>query len=334
MPRRLHTRRWRRRLDRIRSLDPERDCHEIYYAMAREDFRVDARIGQLLAFWRVVGVPSIAELLYSTGETTARPAKRADDTGIIMYELIDHGFDHPRGRLAIRRLNELHRRFAISNDDYLYVLGSLVVIPTRWVERHGWRPLCCHERRATYTFYRELGRRMNIRGIPADYDAFAAWFDAYEREHFAYTEAAAALTRSTKVIVDKRFPAPAAAIIRTFMTALLDAPLRAATGLAEPSRLASTGLRAALAVRARLQRLRPPRPLPRRGDDEPLRAPSYPDGYDLATVGPDGGASGGVAGGSEPPAVFGGTEPGVPAELGAEVRRGAEPAGPRHGVEA
>jgi hypothetical protein len=107
-------------------------------------------MGLLLAFWRTFAIPSIAQLLDATGETTQRTARRTDDTGILMFELIDHGFDHPRGRTAVRRLNHLHRRYPISNDDYRYVLGTFIVIGLRWIDRHGWRPLHTVERQAIY----------------------------------------------------------------------------------------------------------------------------------------------------------------------------------------
>ena len=46
-----------------------------------------------------------ARLLLDTGEISERPIKRGYDTGIIMYELIYHGFEHPRGRQMVAALN-------------------------------------------------------------------------------------------------------------------------------------------------------------------------------------------------------------------------------------
>jgi hypothetical protein len=74
-----------------------------------------------------------------------------------------------RGKAAVRRLNHLHQRFAISNDDYLYVLGAFIFMPARWLDQYAWRPLWCHERQATHAFYRELGRQMNVKHIPPSY---------------------------------------------------------------------------------------------------------------------------------------------------------------------
>jgi len=274
-----------RRLARIRRLDPRRDCWQIYRTLVREEFKHEARLGLLVAFWREFGIPEIAELLDATGETVARPGKRADDTGILMYEVIDHGFEHPRARSAIRRLNEIHRSFgaAISNDANRYVLATLIFVPTRWIDRYGWRPLCCHERAATYHFYRELGRRLGIRDIPGSYPAYEQWFDDYERRHLRRTDAAVRLMAASRSILG-RFPAPVRLAGRSFAdTVLLDAPMRHAVGAAEPSRVARLVWHLVLRLRARVQRLAPSRPPYHRDGD--LATASYPDGYDIAGVG-------------------------------------------------
>ena len=144
------------------------------------DFPKDARIGLNLAFYRVFAIPRIANLLIRTGEMPGRPAKRSYDTGLVMYELITHGFDHPRGREMVRLLNRVHRPWPIIDEDYRYVLAAFIVVPMRWIERRGWRTLLPAEREASATFYRELGRRMRITDLPPDYAAAAALLDTYE----------------------------------------------------------------------------------------------------------------------------------------------------------
>lgn len=274
-----------RRLRQLSALDPVVDCHAIYRASTLFEFPFEAKIGLLLAFWRTFAIPSIAELLIGTGETIERTARRTDDTGILMYEVIDHGLDHPRGRIATRRLNQIHRRYHISNDDYRYVLGTFVVTATRFVDRYGWRPLSDVERQATYHFYAELGRRMNIRDIPASLDAYTAFFDDYEARHLAHTPAAERLMDATRGLLGTMLPRPLAPAGPRLLAALLDAPLRRATGTPPPGRAARVGLATALAVRGLLVRhLYPPR---RRSSlAAGINASTYPDGYDLATVGP------------------------------------------------
>jgi hypothetical protein len=278
------SRRCLRRLERIRTLDPERDYQEIYRLVARVEFRLEHRLGLLLAFWRAGAVPAIAELLDRTGETTLRAGKRADDTGLLMYELVDHGFGPGRGAQALRRINRIHARFpSITDEQYRYVLATMMVVPERFIDRYGWRPLCCHERAANFRYHRELGRRMNVRGFPATADDVAALFDEYERAEVRYSAAGARLMAATRDIVRGRVrPRPVAAAVRALSAALLDPHIRAATGTPEPSRATVRTLNALLAARRRVLWLsaRPDRPV------RPMRAASYPHGYEIDRLGP------------------------------------------------
>ncbi|MFD1084308.1 oxygenase MpaB family protein [Micromonospora andamanensis] len=273
-------------LARIRSLDPERDHLEIYRTMLRHEFCWDLRLGLNLAFNRSFSIPEIAAVHTATGELTQRTRKRIDDTGLLMYEMVLNGFDHPRGRAALRRVNQIHRPYGIGNDHYRYVLGCLVVIPTRWIDRYGWRPTCCHERRATHALYRELGRRMGITDIPETYQEFAYWFDAYDAAHLRPNDDAAAIERATRELLLGRLPRPLTPIGDALVAALYDDRLRAATGVADPAWPARAGLHAGLRIRARLLRhLGRPR-------TEPLFAGgvintrTYPDGYTIDKLGP------------------------------------------------
>ncbi|WP_433619321.1 oxygenase MpaB family protein [Dactylosporangium sp. CA-139114] len=242
-----------KRLAELQRLDPVADADEIYRITARHEFPFDHRLGLLLAFWRTFAVPSIAETLHGTGKTTEQPAQRARDTGRLMYELIDHGLDHPRGRAATRELNRIHRQFAISNEDYLYVLGTFIVIVPRWIDRHGWRPLCCHERAAIFHFYTKLGRRMNIVGIPRTIEAYEHYFDTFERDRFAPSVAATELMAATKGLVAK-LPRPIRPLGRHLTNALLDPALAQATGTPRPAWWARKLLHCVLRTRARLLR--------------------------------------------------------------------------------
>ena len=89
-------------------------------------------------------------------------------------------------------MNRIHGRFAIANEDFLYVLSTFVFEPIRWNARFGWRPLTEEEKLATFHFWREVGRRMAIKEIPESYDEFERYNEDYERRHFRRTEQAAA----------------------------------------------------------------------------------------------------------------------------------------------
>ncbi|MEU1244136.1 oxygenase MpaB family protein [Micromonospora parva] len=283
-------------LTRTRALDPERDYLDIYQTMLRHEFPWDMKLGLNLAFNRSFSVPAIATVHAATGELTERTQKRIDDTGLLMYEMVLNGFEQPRGRDALRRVNQIHRPYDISNDDFRYVLGCLVVIPTRWLQAYGWRPPCCHERHATYLFYRELGRRMGITDIPASYDEFETWFDAHDAAHLQPNDDAAAIERATRMLMLARLPRMLAPLGDALVSALYDAPLRRATRVDTPAWPVRAGLHLALKTRSLSQRwFGAPRATALFADG--IRARSYPDGYEISQLGPqhdrrDGGVAG------------------------------------------
>ncbi|WP_327652037.1 oxygenase MpaB family protein [Micromonospora aurantiaca] len=272
-------------LARIRTLDPERDWLEIYQTMLRLEFPWDMKLGLNLAFNRSFSIPAIAAVHVGTGELTERTQKRIDDTGLLMYEMVLNGFDEPRGREALRRVNQIHRPYDIPNEDYLYVLGCLVIIPTRWLQRYGWRRPCCHERRATYLFYRELGRRMGITDIPGSYEEFEVWFNAYDAAHLTPNDDAAAIERATRSLLLGRIPRPLAPLGDGLVSAMYDDRLRHAMQVDAPAWPVRAGLGLALKVRARLRRgFGAPSKTPLFADG--IKTKTYPDGYEINRLGP------------------------------------------------
>src|SRR5438477_391042 len=159
-------------LEQIRRLHPEKDHQQIVFLSMRVDFPFDTTRALEFALFRTFSVPRIAALLDHTGEFQQRAQKRYDDTDIVVSELIERGYDSERGRAALRRMNQLHGRFEIANEDFLYVLSTFVFEPIRWNARFGWRPLCEQERLALFYFWREVGRRMGIKQLPTNYEEF------------------------------------------------------------------------------------------------------------------------------------------------------------------
>ena len=111
-----------------------------YRRLALYEMPSDIKIGMNLAFYRTFAIEPIGQLLARTAEITGQTRKRADDTGLFMYLLIYHGFDHPNAQAALRQLVRMHRRHEIANEHYLYVLACLMIVPTRWIARYGPRP--------------------------------------------------------------------------------------------------------------------------------------------------------------------------------------------------
>ncbi|MEU7823072.1 oxygenase MpaB family protein [Catellatospora sp. NPDC049133] len=258
--------------------------HAAYRRLALFDMPEDVKIGMNLALYRTWGIPAIAAVLHQTGEIVRHTQRRSDDTGLIMYLLIYHGFEHPTSEKVLRRLNAMHHRLPISPEDYLYALASLMVVPTRWIARWGPRPLNAQERQGTFDFYAELGRRMGVQNIPASYDDVESWLDSFEVEHLRPSAQAAALLRAARGMLVDRFPPAARPVARRLVDALLDPPLREALGVPEPSMAAKATVRLLLSARAARARRRPPRTEPSFHPDGPVR--SYPHGYDPDRLGP------------------------------------------------
>jgi mpaB/rubber oxygenase-like protein len=239
------------------------DHQRIVYLDTCFEFPFDTTRSLELALFRTFAVPSVAALLDSTGEFAQRAQKRYDDTDLILSTIVEHGYDSPEGRSAVRRMNQIHGRFAITNDDFLYVLSSFVYEPIRWNERFGWRPLVEKERLATFHFWRAVGDLMAIREIPEDYDELERYNVAYERRHFRRTDEAERVGQATRdmflswfPVLPKRFGAPA-------IYALMDDSLLDAFGFPRPPRAIRTAVEAALRARARVVRTLPARRRPR-----------------------------------------------------------------------
>jgi hypothetical protein len=271
--------------DRLAGLDPAVDYEEIYRTTATVEFPWDVTRALELALYRTFAIPSIAALLDQTGEFRLRTQKRYDDTALLLAHALESGLESAEGKQAVSRINRIHARFDISNDDYLYVLGTFVFVPLRWLDRWGWRPLLAVEREAMFRYYARLGSLMGIRSIPASIAEFEDWFDGYENRLVAYGEPQERTAAATRELFVSWFPSPLAPALRVGVNALLDGPIRSAFGFPAPPRwvpaLADAGLRG----RARVERLLPPRSTPASTQESSLIR-SYPNGHRIADLGP------------------------------------------------
>jgi mpaB/rubber oxygenase-like protein len=272
-------------LAEIRRLDPVRDHLRIVYLDACFEFPFDVTRSLEFAFFRTFAVPSIARLLASTGEFTDRPLKRYDDTDLLISSFVEEGYDSPAGRAAIRRMNQLHGRFEIANEDFLYVLSTLALEPFRWNERFGWRQATEGERTATFEFWRNVARLMTIRDVPPSYEEFESFNVAFERERFAFTEAGHRVASAMVDMFVRKLPGTPLALGRRAVYALLDDPLLDALGLPHPTPAERRAGEAALKLRARAVALLPPRRRPRMRT-KVRRRKTYPQGWEVGSLGP------------------------------------------------
>src|SRR5437870_12458590 len=233
-------------LHMIQRLDPERDHQRIVFLSSCHDFPFDTTRSLEFALFRTFCVPSISTLLDRTGEFRQRSQKRYDDTDIIVSELMEWGYDSNRGKRALRRMNQLHGRFAIANEDFLYVLSTFVYEPIRWNQRFGWRVMCEQERQALFYFWREVGRRMNLKELPSDYASFESYNRQYEETHFRFTEANARVARASRDMFLAWFPGAPKKIGAHAIAALMDERLRDAIGFPQPPRPIARAVEGAL----------------------------------------------------------------------------------------
>jgi hypothetical protein len=252
-----------RYLREIRRLDPVGDHRRIVYLDVCFEFPWDTTRALELALFRTFAVPSIAALLDSTGEFGRAAQKRYDDTDLILSTIVEAGYDSDEGKRAIRQMNRIHGRFAITNEDFLYVLSSFVFEPIRWNARFGWRPLIEIEKLATFEFWREVGRRMAIEEIPERYEEFERFNEEYERREFRPTEAARRVGVATRDMFLDWFPGVPHRLGEPGIHALMDEPLLDAFGFPHPPRPVRTVVEGALRARARAVALLPPRRRPR-----------------------------------------------------------------------
>jgi hypothetical protein len=273
-------------LHAIERLDPEKDHQRIIFLSTCYDFPFDTTRALEFALFRTFCVPSISALLDRTGEFSKRSQKRYDDTDIIVSELLEWGYDSERGKRALRRLNQVHGRFAIANEDFLYVLSTFIFEPIRWNERFGWRLLCEQERLGYFYFWREVGRRMNIRDIPADYRVFERFNMDYERQHYRFTEANRRVGGATRELFVSWFPSFLAPVVRSTIYSLLDDRLIESFGFPQSSRLMRWLVPGVLRLRAGFARWLPPLKKPRLRTE--MGHPTYPDGYMIEHLGPAG----------------------------------------------
>lgn len=270
-------------LSRTEHSSPDRDYLRTFRHAFDETFGWEVHRALELAIFHTFAVPAISGVLDQTGEFAHRGQKRYDDTVALLREIGKDGPASPRGRAAIRRMNWIHRRYHISNDDLIYVLATFVVIPIRWIRRYGWRDPTAEEIQAAVRYYRTAGRLMGIRQIPETYPEFAGYLDAYERDNHSFTEANRRLAKSLIEVFGAWVPRPVRPLARRCIAATLGSPLCQALGLPEPSRLIRAGVHAALISRAAIIRLIPAL---RNSRQSPRRLRSYPHGYALSDIGP------------------------------------------------
>jgi hypothetical protein len=237
-----------------------------------------------LVFMKGLAAPRIAGLINANGYIQAKTQKRYDDTSIMMIEIVKHGHSSARGAQMITRMNEVHARFRIRQDDYAYVLTSFMFEPIRWNARFGWRAFTAIERHASYCFWREVGKRMQLTAIPDSYAACERFNLDYEAQQLHRTNASVALAALLFKLLESWMPRPLRPLVRPGLSALVDDSLLACFDVPPAPRWLKWLAPRMLRLRAGALRLLPRRRKSRYYVDQPLR--SYAGGYTIAELGP------------------------------------------------
>ncbi|MGB2952466.1 MAG: oxygenase MpaB family protein [Gaiellaceae bacterium] len=271
-------------LAEILRLDPLRDHKRIVHLHVCYEFPFDTTRSLEFALFRTFAVPTIAKLLDSTGEFAGRAQKRYDDTDILISAMLEHGYDSEVGTRALRRMNQIHGRFEIANDDFRYVLSTFVFEPIRWNARFGWRPMTENEKLALFHCWREIAHRMAIEEIPEDFAEFERFNVEYERDRFQSTAAGRRVAGATRAMFLAWFPGLPGRLGEQVIAAMLDDPILDAFGFRHPSPQLRRAVAAAMRARSRGIRLLPSRRRPRLRTE--MRRRTYGRSYELESLGP------------------------------------------------
>lgn len=271
-------------LREIETLDPATDYERIVYLVGVYENSWLIRRALEFALFRTYAVPHTSRILLASGQFEAHGQKRYDDTAGMIAALGEKGLDSDLGRAVIRRMNQLHGRWAIDNEDFLYVLSQFMLQPIFFSERYGWRKPTHRENLANFYFWREIGTRMGIQHIPETLAAMRQFAQAHEARYFRYDPANRRVADATIAVLTGWFPASVRPLVKAGVLALLDDPLREAFGYPKQHALLRALAHGGLWAIGRVKRWMPPRRLPYTFIDKPSR--TYPQGFDLRHAGP------------------------------------------------
>ena len=133
-------------LKQISTLDPQKDYEEITRIVGTYEYPWLLKKSLEFALFRTYAVPHTSRILVASGQFNRHGQKRYDDTTLMLSGIVENGIESEHGRIVIQRMNELHGRWNLKNDDMLYVLSTFIFEPIRWHEQYGWRKPAAGER--------------------------------------------------------------------------------------------------------------------------------------------------------------------------------------------
>ncbi|KAI1097143.1 hypothetical protein F4804DRAFT_328492 [Jackrogersella minutella] len=225
------------------------DPYSLNYKQAAEIMRLHQLYDTPFLFyfgtqWALVksyGMATGTPLLVKTRQLcdAGRVGRRAEDTAILLIELLCGDIDSERGRRATARLNWMHGRYEarIVRTDYVHTLALFVLEPARWIDRYDWRPLTRLEKVAYLVYWRELARRMGfLELVPETLEALEEWKQAYEAEHMYFIPQNRMVAESTVDLFLRGMPTLLHGVMRSLFVSFIDEkPVRDALGFPDPA---------------------------------------------------------------------------------------------------
>lgn len=269
-------------LDRIAELNPDTDSQQIVQLTLEDGLLWDFIRALELALFRTFAAPSISRLLDRTSEFERHGQKRYDDTTLILLNILRHGCNSDTGRAYLARMNRSHSHYAISNEDFLFVLSTFVIDPILWCERHSWRALVPAEQQALFKVWIEIGQHMGLKDLPASLDEMTRQSWAYVEQQFVYSAENERVGQATLRIVQGWLPRGLRGLVSPAAAALLDERTRTALGLRPAPPLFAATVKGALRLRAAAMR----RTRLWHAPNWPTGHLSYPQGYGAEQLAP------------------------------------------------
>lgn len=275
-------------LRKIETLDPKKDAWEIIRLSLFYEFPWDFNRALELSLYKTYAVPSISNTLFRSGAFTTNAQKRYDDTDILLSEIIENGIQDKNGEgwRALQQMNWIHSNYKISNDDYLYVLGTIMFGVYDWINQFGYRKLTSKEELAGFYVWKEIGEQMGIKNIPDSIVAFRNFFDSYEQQNFVYSEANVKISNITEnLMLSWYLPEFLYEPARPFLHAVMQPNLLNAFKYKNPGKPLRKIVKIALRTRSKVLNLVPQFKPYIRTRDYPHK--TYPDGYIIEALGPE-----------------------------------------------
>ncbi|KAI9263049.1 hypothetical protein BY458DRAFT_240477 [Sporodiniella umbellata] len=173
---------------------------EVLSITGLKEFPFSFELSLKLALIKTFTVPESNKLLVATGEFKKATARRYEDTDLLLHELADiHGrignqiqkdpstpqkdidYQWERRDQAIHRMNEIHGKYKIKNEEFISTLTMFITEPAPWINKYEWRKLDVREMNALYRVWYDIGVKMKLKNIPDSYQGILEFRKKYNR---------------------------------------------------------------------------------------------------------------------------------------------------------